>query len=204
MGAIPASLSRRSAGLSGRNIFSRQFAVRPKNGDLVANLPTRILLFLSSYAPLLFILTLRTYKDLGWWSIVFAAIGLIAVGALIAYLTLARTLTKFSITIDNVSNKNAEAMSYIASYIIPFIDLPFDDWKNTVSLLIFFVMLGVIYVNSNMVHVNPVLNIMFFHLFEVESGGELRSLITRRRHIPRGTSITVHKLGNDVCLEAAK
>jgi len=168
----------------------------------MANLPTRVLLFLSSYAPLLLILSLRTHKDLGWWSLVFAGIGVLAVGALLCYLKVASSLTKFTITADSVSTKNAEAMSYIASYVIPFIDLPFDDWKNTVSLGVFFVMLGVIYVNSNMIHINPVLNLMFYHLLEIESDGELRSLITRKRYIPKGSKVVVHKLGNDVFLEA--
>ncbi len=95
-------------------------------------------------------------------------------------------------------------MAYIVSYVIPFIDLPFDDWKATISSLIFFLMLMIIYINSHMIHINPTLNVMGFHLLEVETGGEVHSLITRKRYLPRGSKILVHKLGNGILLEAKK
>jgi hypothetical protein len=52
-----------------------------------------------------------------------------------------------------------------------------------------------------MIHINPVLNVLGFRLFEVEVDGTTLSLITRRRFIARNTMIYARRLGDDVLLE---
>lgn len=92
-------------------------------------------------------------------------------------------------------------MSYIASYVIPFLAVPFNGLEQALSLIIFFIVLGVIYVNSNMIHINPMLNIIGYTLYDVTlESGSTHSLITRR-HIVRGESLSVVKIGEDILME---
>src|SRR5690348_16265060 len=104
----------------------------------MAKLPIRILLFLSSYSPLLVILTFRTFDPFRWQALVVSAIALVSLIVLWMYFHFARSIAIQQIEVECSSSKDAEAMSYIASYIIPFMDLPFDQWRNIVSLLLFF------------------------------------------------------------------
>jgi hypothetical protein len=120
--------------------------------------PVRIVLFLSSYAPLMFIFALRLWEKNRWASGTFAAVGVLSAAVLALFVWRAHRLATLRVTVDSITSKDAVAMSYIVSYVIPFIDLPFDDWRNAASLAIFFVMLGVIYINTNMIHINPMLN----------------------------------------------
>jgi hypothetical protein len=92
-------------------------------------------------------------------------------------------------------------MSYIVTYIIPFLAVPFNGWEQGIALLIFFLVLCILYVNSNMVHINPMLNLAGYRLYEITlDDGAVHSLITRRR-IVRGESLSVIKLGEDILME---
>jgi len=92
-------------------------------------------------------------------------------------------------------------MAYIVTYIIPFLAIPFSGWKEGVALTIFFIVLGILYVNSNMIHINPMLNLFGYHLYEVTlEDGDVQSLVTRRRIRYRETLIAV-RLGDEILLE---
>ncbi len=49
-----------------------------------------------------------------------------------------------------LQSRDGEVMGYIASYLIPFVAIPFGGWQQGVALLIFVIVLGIVYVNSNM------------------------------------------------------
>jgi hypothetical protein len=92
-------------------------------------------------------------------------------------------------------------MSYLVTYVVPFLALPSDSWERVVALVLFFLMLSILYVNSNMIHVNPMLNALGYHVYEVTlSDGDICTLVTRRR-VRRGGSLEITKLGEDLFLE---
>jgi hypothetical protein len=63
--------------------------------------------------------------------------------------------------------KDSEVMSYIATYLIPFVTFSLDTWVQMGALFIFVVVLLILYVNSNMIYINPMLNLFGYHLYEV-------------------------------------
>jgi len=165
------------------------------------NLLTRVLLFLSSYFPLtviFFFLLLSKHRFLAIAILGVGALGLAGIGV---YLHLARRINPTRITLVSVQRRDAEAMSYIVSYIIPFLAMPFQSVEEAVSLGVFFLVIGILYVNSNMIHINPMLNLLGYHLFEitVESGATY-SLITHRDVI-RGETLSAVKASNGIFLE---
>ncbi len=161
----------------------------------------RVLLFASSYLPLFVILSVRHWEKYRSVCIGLLVLGAVSLAALVVFWLYARKNTKAEFTIVTSSPNNAEAMSYIVSYIIPFLDLPFDELRNAISLAVFFFMLGVIYVQSNMIHINPLLNLMGWFIYEVETDrGTGFSLVTRRRHVGRGKHRFV-KIGDNLLLE---
>ena len=66
-----------------------------------------------------------------------------------------------------ISNRNSEAIGYVATYIVPFMA---SDLSSLFECGIFLIVMGLIYTiyaNSNMIMINPLLNIRF-SLLEVE------------------------------------
>jgi hypothetical protein len=164
----------------------------------------RVLLFLSSYFPLglIFFVMLIGTKPILAWS--FLSAGILGVLGLALYLAVTRRLNPLSVEVLTVTRRDGEAMSYVVTYLLPFLGAPFGSIEQGIGLAIFFVVLAVLYINSDMIHINPTLNLVGFHVYEVElANGEVQSLIARRR--PRkGQRIATVAAGEGVLLEVRK
>lgn len=165
------------------------------------SLIVRLLLFVSSYSPLalvFFFLLFEHHSRLAFAISAFGAIGLIG---MFVYLRWAQTLAPFSVRIAHIQRRDGEAMSYIVTYVIPFLAVPFSSWQEGVALSIFFVVLGVLYVHSNMIYINPMLNLSGYHIYEVTlENGSIHILLARRR-IGRITELSVVTIDDDLLLE---
>jgi len=157
---------------------------------------------MSSYAPLLVILWVRDAFGNSCLSRAMLWAALVSVTALFTYLGLVRRLASHSVQVVNASSRDSEAMSYIVTYLLPFLGLDSQSLADRVSLGIFLAMLAVLYVGSNLIHMNPMLNLVGFRIFEIESeDGKRTILITRRGYIPPRTEICIVSLANSVALE---
>jgi hypothetical protein len=167
----------------------------------MANIFVRLLLFLSSYFPLsviLFFLFLNRNRPV---AIVVLIIGTLGLLGLVVYLRQARKLSGTPVTVSEVQRLDAQAMSYIVTYIIPFLSIPFNTWQQGLALSIFFAVIGILYINSNMIHINPMLNLDGYHLYEVtiKDGGS-QALIAKKR-VTRGSVVSTVRIGDDILLE---
>jgi hypothetical protein len=166
---------------------------------------TRILLFISSYFPLLIIITLQNWKAYGVWSLIPASIGAISLLGLATFLHFVSTTSPRVQQVVQVQRKDAEVMAYIVSYVFPFLGLNFEDPMNVISLGIFFAILGIIYINSNMIHINPTLNIFGYHIYEIETPSEsTQTVISRKGRLIRGEKLNVVVIGDDLLMERDK
>ena len=92
-------------------------------------------------------------------------------------------------------------MGYIVGYIMPFLAIAFSDWQQVAALVVFFVILGFLYVNSDMIHINPTLNLLGYRLYEVTlEDRSTYSLITRHR-MQRDTTLQLVRIGDDILFE---
>lgn len=71
------------------------------------------------------------------------------------------------VSVVKINNRNSEAIGYIASYIVPFLTSDFSTLFECGIFLIVMTLIYSIYINSNMILINPLLNI-WFSLLEVE------------------------------------
>ncbi len=106
------------------------------------------------------------------------------------------------VKITGRQEKDGDIMGYVASYIVPFVTFPLNGWQQIPTLLVFISVLGVIYVNSSMIRINPMLSFVGFHLYDitVENDPDTYSLFTRRR-IKRGETVRIVDVGRGIYLE---
>jgi hypothetical protein len=167
----------------------------------MANLPTRFVLFLSSYVPLWIIfgiVSICPHPYIGW-----AFFFLAAVSAIVTMLFLreVKALQGLNVTLTKIHRRDSETMSYIASYIIPFAATSLDKIEQVLSLLVFFSVLCLVYVNSAMIHINPLLTIIGYRLYEIEdSNGDTIFLISERR-LHRGDTVSAVDIAEGIFLE---
>jgi hypothetical protein len=135
---------------------------------------------------------------LAWGILGLGLLGVVGIGI---YMLAVRRLNPLRVEIASVSRKDGEAMSYIVTYLLPFLDATSGSAEKGIGLAIFFFVLGVLYINSNMIHINPMLNMFGYHIYEIElSNGDTYSLISKS-NVRRGKNLPTVKMSNDVLLE---
>lgn len=168
------------------------------------NLLTRTILFLSSYTPLLMIMAVKFHLQHPYISLALGGIGVLSIIILLFFLRVARRLGRNVVTIERATAKDGDAMSYIVTYLIPFLDIKLDEPSSYGALLLLFFVVGVLYVNSNMIYINPMLNLFGYHIFEIDDkDGKASAIISRKDYVDRGAQINVVSLGNQVVMEVS-
>jgi hypothetical protein len=171
----------------------------------MTNIAARFLLYLSSYFPLaaiFFFLFFEKHKVIACVILGAGVLGIIGLGI---YLSIVARLTSFQVNVQSVQRKDSEAMSYIVTYVVPFLAVAFTtDWQQAAALSIFFFVLAIIYVNSNMIHINPMLNLVGYHLYEITTDdGGIYALVTKQR-VGRDQKLSVVKIGDEILMEKKK
>jgi hypothetical protein len=60
----------------------------------------------------------------------------------------------------------------------------------------------VLNVSSNMVHINPALNLLGYHVYQITDGDDLtHTIVTRRNRINPGTTLNVVIIGDVLSME---
>src|SRR5260370_11706155 len=166
-------------------------------------LPVRCLLFFSSYFPLSLIYCFVLFEKHRNWAIVSLLIGLISlIGLYLYFWFIAPKKTAFHEKIIDFHRHDGDIMSYIASYIVPFISISLDGWVQLLSVGVFIFVLLILYVSSNMIYINPMLNVFGYHLYEVTfEGSELSYYFITRHNVVRKKIIQVLRIGEEAFLE---
>jgi hypothetical protein len=165
------------------------------------NLLTRVILFLSSYIPLFVVFAVLLWKQdrrTAWALIVLCGVALLG---LVGYLKWVQRFAPTPLEVQSVRSKDGETMSYIASYILPFVSLPYGDYYKLAAIVIFLAVLAIVYVNSNMLYINPMLNLFGFHLYAVTSIGDVEHTVIARRRPRPGAPLRLVTIGENVHIE---
>lgn len=159
----------------------------------------RLCLFFSSYFPLWVILYFVLLDDhFRAATAVLIAGGICTLIALIYFWSLTKTAPE-RVTIAEWRRRDDDVLSYLVTYVIPFMISPDDGWQKAVGLGLFLLVVCVLYVKTNMVYINPTLALFGYRLYEVKLGDDesTHPLITRRKTLVRGNLLVV-AVGNDV------
>ncbi len=118
----------------------------------------RIALFLSSYAPLLLIFALRAYDT----SVVTAVV----VGAVVATSVIAAAALFYTrrgstyLDVSDIKPRDEDVMAYVLTYLVPFLGIDVTRAADLAAFVVFIVVVGVIYIHTNLLFVNPLLTIL--------------------------------------------
>jgi hypothetical protein len=124
-------------------------------------------LFLSSYSPALLILAVRSINHS--WSLFWISLGVsvLSAGAFFLFLRVARRGGPFRATVNEVEPHDAELAAYVATYLLPFVVVFGATVQDVVALGLFLFFIGLLWVNSGMVYLNPLLALAGYHVYVV-------------------------------------
>jgi hypothetical protein len=145
---------------------------------------------------------MRGWRDSRYLAIGLVVVSVVSVLVLFVFLHIAQKLAADRIKVDSVASRDGDAMSYIVTYLLPFLAVKLNDVTDVGSLGMVLVVIAILYVNSNMIYTNPVLNVAGYHVFEIhDADGKTTALICKRAYIRTGSDIDVISLGDYVLLE---
>lgn len=144
---------------------------------------TLLLLFLTSYSPLFILIAIR-YTLINRSHLIFGGLSSDAIKEFFKYFGLPTSLFALSFLsivfclvflkkldkdakngdkadVEKIENRNSESLGYIASYILPFISTNGEDVVEAITFIILMIIIFVVYIRSNMVLINPILNINY-------------------------------------------
>ncbi len=146
----------------------------------------QILLFIISYSPLYLILLFQNLNDniyvkntkefigikellkLNITSIIFLALIVISISLYFIFFNLVLKSAAEKHTIAKVKSNSIEHLSYLATYILPFIGLKFDSWQSVLATIALFYVLGHIYIKTNMILTNPTLTFFGYSISTID------------------------------------
>jgi len=164
----------------------------------------RWLLFLSSYAPLFFVLLIRTW-DHDWLPYLWGALVIIPVGATSVVLIAAGSLEPDTLQRVTIRDRAIDGAAYFATYVISFVPSSDPSGRDIAALAVLLVVLGSIYVNSGLIHLNPTLSLMGWHIYDVRgipAGGTKREskVVISRREIQASADVRFVPLSSTVVI----
>lgn len=168
-------------------------------------------LFLSSYLPLFFLIGVRSISESNLVAISCALLVLAGALGTGLFLSTAKRKPKGRYRLLEVEKRDGDVAAYAATYLLPFITVFGGGWRDLLSLVAFIVFLGVIYVRSRLIYVNPLLAFFGYHLWHVipvTAGAEVdaeetpwpRYLLARHGQIRRKQTITAFRVLDDLLL----
>jgi hypothetical protein len=160
------------------------------------------LMFASSYAPLLVIFWLLDSFDstiLGW-----ACLGVALAGCLglVSVMAVASRISPVSTTLTDVRPRDADALSYVVTYLVPFVGTRASSASERAAYLLLFTVMAILYVRASLFYINPLLNLFGYHLYEGTRSGRMVVVVSKRRIGGPRLDLMVREISRDVLMEA--
>lgn len=184
----------------------------------------RLTLFLVSYLPLFAIMSftqLYKYKEsLNWGGLNKAAflifieyfgavsvLSLLSIFGVFGLILLFRNVNRRAetsgnlVTICDIENKNSESISYLFTYLIPFVFQDLSELTNVFSVTVLLIVTFLIYSNSSMLLINPTIS-MKYTIYSVEyTLGPIDQkrkgmIISKNRFLEEDDLVKIKKIGH--------
>jgi hypothetical protein len=82
---------------------------------------------------------------------------------------LSERIGNYHAKIDRFENINDMSLEYIITYIFPLLFLNYSDWNVLLALIVIFLTIGYIYIRSDLIYMNPVLNLLGYNIYKSQT-----------------------------------
>jgi hypothetical protein len=165
----------------------------------------RLILFVSSYAPLFGVFALLDSFGKGAPTLV--CVALAAAGVLVVPLILLRVrrLAPQRLEAASCQIRDGDAIAYIATYLVPFAAVTATTARERAALGLFVALIAIIYIRSELFYINPLLAVAGYRLFQVVTPANASVvLVTTRAFLSSSTEVSARRLGDYVYWEARR
>lgn len=145
----------------------------------------RAQLFLSTYTPLFAILAIR-FQGTMMKAVCAALAGLGFLYLIFVVYIVTRRAAGRTYVVESVDDASGEVAGYLATYLIPFVTVPSPSAADLWGYCILAVVIGVVFMRSELARINPTLYLLGWRIASITSGGTVYYLLCRR--LPRAAT----------------
>ncbi len=173
----------------------------------------RFTLFLSAYSPLFALLGLRilldNYTVITEWDMFSLGVSLIFIVIIFSNFILYYLLRKSKkedrykhITVKHKENLNHIYLEYLITYIIPFFFFFYSNVKDIFLLFLLLIVVCFMYLKSNLIYVNPMINLFGYNLFKIDDPFQNEyMLLTKQNKLLLDVSIKAVPVHENIVME---
>lgn len=159
----------------------------------------KVCLFFSAYSPLFIIMILRSTENL-WVILIGLAVIFIGNAIWLKSISLARKKTIRQTKVQLAENRTSESLSYIVGYVFGLVNFNFDRFLDIISVGVLIFVLYTIYINSDLIFVNPIMNLFGYKLFKAQTDKNERIIILSKSDILPGDKVELQDLSSGIYL----
>lgn len=101
------------------------------------------------------------------------------------------------VKVEELEDKSAEHLVFLATYVIPLVGFSLDSPRQILNLGITLMLLGAIYIKTDLFYANPTLSLLGFKIFNVKAKGKSAILISKE-DIEAGDSVNMLRLDKKI------
>lgn len=167
----------------------------------------KIGLFLSSYFPFFLILTIKNFPNFKLEMVFMLITGFSMLVWGFIFRDSREEGEGDQYKILKIENKTHESLSYIAPYLIAFLSFNLNKWQDVTVLVLFLMIIFVVFINSDLLYVNPLLSCFNHQIYRVEVCNPFMPceatkreilLITRENKLKKGDKISLKEIDDGV------
>jgi hypothetical protein len=155
-------------------------------------------MFASSFAPLFLLMALRVNApSIRWALVLFGAVGILGAISILANTS---RLAPGPFRVASVADRGPDVAGYLATYLLPFVTASNPSTRDLLAYAGFIVIAAVIYVQSEMLAINPLLYVFGYRVVAITTDtNHPMFLITRAVPNP-GDAVIAARLADRVLL----
>lgn len=171
---------------------------------------TSILLFISAYSPLIWILCINDLNfnplklDHPIISMVLFSISVISIIFLLLVIHYIRKENGIDVKIITVKNKSSDIINYTIPYVISFMDLGFDNIQGLIAFIFFMLLLLLMSIKSEILFLNPILLLSGYSYYEIEynyAGKTFLTTIMSKHELRKTDYINIKNICNQLYIK---
>lgn len=138
----------------------------------------------TALAPVLLVWAAASYDSSPAYAVAAVVVALLLVGVCVGLLALAkREFQTDPLVIARAVRMDKDALGFLIAYALPLVVS--DSATQLPALAVFIVIVGLLLIQLQILHVNPLLGMLGFHFYEVElRNSDTALVITRSRDLP--------------------
>jgi len=106
--------------------------------------------------------------------------------------------------ITQIENVNWEHLTFLTTYIIPFVTFNFNEERNGLIFFLLLIIIGLIYVKTNMFYTNPTLALLGYHIYKLSTSNRKNIIIISKGTLKENDWIESKLLSDNIYIANKK